>query len=131
RPNPEGWRETSSSLRGRFARSRPHSPTATAKFRSRARRPGRPRSAESAHSLDFSLFFTRGWRRDVDRQADIEPGPFARPAIDRDRAAVTGDDAVNHRQAQPRPLVHRLGRKERLEGAAAGLFAHAATVIDH
>ena len=35
------------------------------------------------------------------------------------------DEAVNHRQAQPRALTDRLGRKERLHRAGAGLGGHA------
>ena len=58
------------------------------------------------------------------RQRQREAGS-AGPRLDADRAAVVGDDAVNEREAEPRPLV--LGREEGVEHGQ--LLGEAGTVV--
>src|SRR5262245_23456274 len=62
-------------------------------------------------------------------QADAEDAAAADLALDVDAAAVVADDAVADRQPQPRPLPHRLGGEERLEGVRQVLRADAAAVV--
>jgi hypothetical protein len=65
------------------------------------------------------------------RQVDEEGAARALLALDVDRPAMRGDDAMRHREAQPRALPHRFRREERLEDARARLGVHAAAIVAH
>src|ERR1022692_4662918 len=60
---------------------------------------------------------------------DTEAGSLPGLAIDLDAAAMSGDDAMRDRQAQPGAFAHGFGGEERIEKPGQNLGFNAAAII--
>ena len=66
-----------------------------------------------------------------DRQIEVKGRRLPRPVVEREHAAVLGDDSMADREPQTGALIASLGRKEGIEDPPNPVGRHAATIVGH